>query len=371
MRAGAFLLSPRLETAFGFDSNVLGGSPGRGSWLTSTRPSLLVGSTWSRHAFGAYFSLSDTRYFGAAAQNRTDGTVAVGGSIDIGRDRFTMAASHVVTHQDRTQIDALPSDRPVPVRVEDVRASYAAAFGRWTWTPNIQASRWHFGDTTILGAPASQAWRDRDVLSGGITARYELAPLRNLVFVARAVGQHYPHTSPGQPQSDSTSYQLLAGLDYDDNAVWRYRVLVGGETRHFASAAYRPHTALIAEAEVTWMPTGLTTLRGTLNRGIEDAAQEGVAGFTYTSARVTIDHEYLRDIILSASVGLRQAAFLRGGGRQFGWSAGFGATWLMSRWVRLLATYDIAAIHSIGLAGSDTVGDGLRSVAMLTLRLGL
>ena len=57
--------------------------------------------------------------------------------------------------------------------------------------------------------------------------RYELAPLRNIVFVVRALGQDYTRTPPGSQAPNSTSYQMLAGLDYDDDSVWRWRLLAG------------------------------------------------------------------------------------------------------------------------------------------------
>ena len=60
----------------------------------------------------------------------------------------------------------------------------------------------------------------------------------------------------------------------ETDAVWQYRVLVGWETRAFAASQYSTHQATIAEAAVTWNPSGMTTL----TRGIEDAAQEGIAG---------------------------------------------------------------------------------------------
>ncbi len=372
IHAGSFLLSPRWEEAIGYDSNVLGSSNARkGSWVLGTRPSLLLGSDWSRDAFGAYVSLSDTRYLNLPGQSRTDGTVSAGGMIDIGRDKLTLAAAHVETHQDRTQIDALPSDRPVPIRVDDVRAAYDAAFGRWIWSPNLSVARWHYGDTTILGVPTSQAYRDRDVLRGGVTMRYELAPRRNLVVVLRATDQHYTSLAPGQTNQDSMSYQVLAGLDYDDNAMWRYRLLLGGESRRYASSTFNTNNAFIGESEITWTPTGLTTVRALLARGIQDAAQEGVAGYIYTAGRLSIDHEYMRNILLRASAEIRQATFLQGGGRQWGYSVGAGITWMVNRSVRLSATQDFSAIQGTQVTTGPINGDYTRSLTMLTLRLGL
>lgn len=368
IRLGSFLLRPRLESGFGYDDNVFGGSPARGSWLLRTQPSLLFGSDWSRHALGGYFSASDTRYLGTPTQSRTDGTFSLGGALDIGRDRLSLGVAHLAQHQDRGQLDALPTDRPVFFTLDNARVTYSAPFGRWTLTPAAEVSRWRFDGTTILGLPASQAYRDRSAVQGSVTLRYELAPLRNVVLVGRAIGQSYPHTPAGQVSQASTGYQLLAGLDYDDDAVWRYRLLIGGETRQFA--AFRPHNALIVEAEATWTPTGLTTVRGILSRSIEDAAQEGVSGFTYTTARLVLDHEYLRDVLFTASVGLQQAAYLQGG-VQSGYAFGLGSTWLVNRSVRLSATYDLSSLGAGRTAVQPVVGATIRNLALLTLRLGL
>ena len=371
LREGPMRLFPRLETAIGYDDNVLGGSGKRGSWVASTRPSVLLSSDWSSDAFAAYAALSDTRYPDQKAQGRTDGSVALGGSIDIGRDRLTLAASYVATHQDRTELDALPTDRPVGVTIADARAEYAIRSGRFVWTPNLAFAHWQYGDTTIQGAPVSQSYRDRDVLNAGVTLRYELAPLRNLVLVTRATRQAYTSPTPGQASPDSTGLRVLIGVDYDDNAVWRYRLLFGVETRRFANPAYRPHTGLTAEGEVIWNPSGLTTVRASLLRGLEDAAQEGIAAYTYTAARLRIDHELTREILLHATAGLQQAVFLQGGGRQWGYGFGGGVTWLVNRSVRLSATYAGSGVQGTGPSVGTTNGDYGRNVALLTLRLGL
>ena len=363
------LLAPRLEETIGYDDNVLSGANRRGSWLVGTRPSLLIGSDWSRDAFGAYFAAGDTRYLSQPRQDRTDGTASVGGTLDIGQDKLTLGVAHLSQHEDRSELDALASDRPVVFRVDDIRASYSTNFGQWNFTPDVEASSWHYGDTTVLGQFARQAYRDRDVLRGGATLRYEFAPLRNIVFVARALDQYYLAPLPGQPTLNASGYQALMGMDYDDNAVWRVRLLIGGESRQFAAPSYRPHTALISEGELTWNPTGMTTVRGTLTRTIEDAAQEGVSGFTYTAGKLGLDHELLRDLLIDASAGLRSATFLQGG-QQTGAGAGVGVIWFVNRSTRVSATYDLNAVHGAGPLNTAATGFS-RDVALLTVRLGL
>jgi hypothetical protein len=365
IRAGAFMLRPLLETSLGYDSNVLG--DGAGSVVIGTRPSLRASSDWSRHAVGVYVSADDRRYPGTAGQGRTDLTLSAGGSLDVGRDRLTIAVAHLGLHQDATQLDALSFDRPVAFTVEDARASYAAGFGRWKLEPALEAAAWRFGSASVLGASVSQSYRDRDVVRGGVTLRYELAPLRELVMLARATGQDYLHTTPGVAAPNSMSYELLAGIDYADS-VWRYRLLAGGETRQFSAAAYQPHTAVVLEAGLTWTPTGLTTVNAIALRSIEDAAQEGVAGYTYTAARLAIDHEYRRDIILHGAAGLQHAAFLDGGGGQTLYVFSAGATWVVNRNLRVSATYDLSLRRGVAPGGPP---EYVRNVALVSAAFGL
>jgi hypothetical protein len=221
-----------------------------------------------------------------------------------------------------------------------------------------------------MGMPASQAYRDRVVVQGGVTVRYELAPLRDLLFVTRTIEQDYTRTPPGQTTPNSNSYQMLVGLDYDDDSVWRWRLLVGAEARTFASKSYRPQNTLIAEVGVGWSPSGMTTVNTTLSRETGDAAQEGVSGFTYSVARMTIDHEYLRDLLFRASFGLQKADFFQGG-HQIGTTAGVGVTWVLNRSARLSFTYDQTDLHGSNIPSETPVAGYSRGVGLMTMRLGL
>lgn len=367
IRADGFLLHPSFEESVGYDSNVLGGPGAAGSWELGTHPSVRVNSDWSRSAVAGVLGLDDTRYLDAPRQSRTDGTVAFGGTLAVGWDELTLAAAHLALHEDRTTLDALPSDTPIPFTLDDLRASYTLTLDRLALTPNLELSRYRYGNTTILGAEASQAYRDRDVTQGGVTARYEVMPLLNVLMVLRAQGTDYASAQAGQPSRNSTGTLVLVGLSDDSDAVWRYRLLLGWEQRRFASSAYQAHDAPVAEGQLIVTPTGMTTATVTLTRRIEDAAQEGVAGYTYTAARLTIDEELRRDILLQATGGWQRADFLQVGGRQTAFLLGFGVTWLVNRQARVSATY---AFNDQQGGGLGTAGAFDRSIGLLTLHYG-
>jgi len=370
LREADVQFSPRLDESFGYTSNALPGPYRRGSWEVVTAPAVAVDSDWSRDGFGAFASVRDTRLLSLSSQDHTDGTVSAGGRIDIGDDRLTLGFAHVSGHEDRGALDTLASDRPIAFQLDDIRASYAIADGRWNIAPNLEATNWSYAGTTLLGLPASQAYRDRVVVTGGVTVRYELAPRRSVLLVARAIGQDYTHTTRGQPSPDSTSYQVLAGLDYDDDSVWRYRLLVGGEVRQFSSKLYPQQDTLIAEAGVGWSPTRMTTLSATISRETEAAEQAGVSGLVYSSARLTIDHEYLRDLLFRASFGVQRADFFQGG-HQTGTTAELGMTWVLNRNARLSVTYEQTDLHGSSIATEALATGYSRGVGLVTLGLRL
>jgi hypothetical protein len=370
VREGAFEFLPQLDQSSGYTSNALPGPYRRGSLELVTSPTLSVASNWSRNAIGAMVSVQDTRYLALPSQNRTDVTVSAGGRLDIGNDKLTVAAAHIAAHEDRSQLDTIASDRPIAFDLDDVRASYALNDGRWSVVPNVQVTNWTYDPTTLLGIPASQAYRDRLVTQGGVSVSYEFSPLRSVMLVVRAVHQAYTQTPAGQPSPDSTAYQVLAGVDYDDNAVWHLRALVGGESRRFTNPLFPTQNNLIAEASAAWSPTGLTTVTAMVSRDTEDAEQEGVSGLVYSSAKLTIDHEYLRNLLFRASIGLQRADFFQGG-HQIGTTAGFGITWVMNRDMRLLFTYDQTDLHGSTIPTDALVTGYSRGVGLMTLRLGL
>jgi hypothetical protein len=48
-----------------------------------------------------------------------------------------------------------------------------------------------------------------------------------VLWVNRVVDTRYDKPSFGAPSSNSTEWQSLFGVDYDDDSVWRYRLLGG------------------------------------------------------------------------------------------------------------------------------------------------
>ncbi len=336
---------------------------GVGPFLASTENSLGI--------TGLYLSANDVHYLGEPSQNRTDGSAFLGGTFNVGKDKLTLGAGYLAQHEDRTALDALPSDRPVAFSVANFRASYDAVFGSLTATPALEVNHYQFDSTTIFGHPVSEAPRDRTSIQNGLTLRYGWMSGRDLLWVNRVVETRYTQPVTGQPSNNSNAWQSLFGVDYDDDTVWRYRLLGGVEYRQAAAGTTASQTAGIAEAEVTWSPTGMTTLRASAFRGIEDAAQTGLSSYTSSTAQLRADHELLRNVVLTASATVRQATFDQTGGQQLGLGFDAGASWLINRNLRLSLTYDFSDVRNAHLATGTVAGDYTRNLTLLALRVAM
>ena len=341
VHVGDFLVQPRLDEYVGYDSNINGFKGGPSSAFVQTSPSVTAASDWSRNRLGVTLGLDNYTYFGIPNQNYTNLNAALGLGYTIGRHDLSVGYTHIEAHERGTDIGAASLGVPVSYRVDAVRSDYPVEAGRFTFTPNLSLLHYQFDDTTVAGIPVIERFRDRYVVTGGITTRYELAEQRSLLLIAQGSTSQFTSIPSGTPSPSSATALILAGIDYQTASPVRYRLLVGAEVRQFEAASFGNHAAPVFQGNVIWTPTGLTTVTGLVRREIEDPESELTSGYTLTTVGLTVDHELKRNVLLQGRGTFLQADYLGGGGgSSSAYSAGAGVTWLVNRNFRLSADYD-------------------------------
>lgn len=365
VRIGGVVVRPSLSTGIGMTSNALGQPRGRPSALVQTSASLLAGTDWGRHAIGGFVSFDDQRVLAATGQSATAWTAALGGTAEIGRDQLVLGAAHLDLFQTARALDGLAIDRPGRFQVNNARASYTWRSGRLSLAPGLAVSDTRYDDVFVGGRRVVQRYRDRIAVEGHVTTRWELAPQRDLVLDLRAVTFNHARREPGRGSRDATTIALLGGIDYAADAVWRVRALAGIQHRDFVDATLKPVSGPIAEGSAIWTPSGRTTVTATLSRRIEDAAELTAVSYTFTGARLAVDHELYRNVLLAAYADLQQAAYQQRGGRDRLAGFGLGATWLINRRLRAAASWDFSTRRRADGAVVD------EAVALLRLRFSM
>jgi hypothetical protein len=342
VRVGLWTVTPTLNEGFGYDDNVSGTPDARGSPVIETNAMVAAAADYGLTKLNASAMVDDTEYLSQASQSYTNWSLAGGVSQDIDRDTLYVGGTYLNLNQTPRDLDAPDLDSSLAFRVADLRADYRIDLSRAYVLPGIDVSSYNFDNGTAGGQPYVQSYRDRWVVSPTLEAGYEFATRRRVVVVVRDTQSDFSHGVAGVARENFNDVSVLAGVAYDADGIIGFRLLVGYEQRNFASSAYKTISAPIVEGAATWTPTGLTTVKATVARYIEDSAAEATVGYTETALKLSVDHELYRNIIL----GLHGAVYLddyASGGNQSYTTGGGAVTWRLNRNLSLIADYTFSA----------------------------
>ena len=196
IRSGEFIIRPWLVESGGYESNVLGTSAAKGSALVESNAEVSAQSDFSRNSVHAAVSVDDLRYLDLARQSYTNWQAAIGGTLDIGRDTLSLDYSHLTLNQTALDLDTPIITTPLPFTIDVARVAYRALLSRLSVTPNVSVARFSFSNGYTAGGPYQQSYRDRNVVTPGVTLGYELAPRRQLVLVVNDAVAALPSALP-------------------------------------------------------------------------------------------------------------------------------------------------------------------------------
>lgn len=387
---GPFTIRPNLSENIGYDSNVTSTSKPQGSPVIETNASLAGDADLTPTRLRAELSVDNFQFPTQTEQDFTNWSALVGIQHDFGLDTGTAVYSHSALNEQPGGLDVPQLNRPLPFSIDDLDLSYRHVISNWFITPSFDVSYYNFGNTSVAytpftgntsAGPASlqsyynQSYQSHVLFTPQVTAGYELGERRSLVIVLRDAIASFTQAQLGIPNRNYNDFAVLAGLDYDTDAVIRFRMLAGYEQRTFTSNAYPTIRAPVVEGSAIWTPTGLTTVTATVGRRIEDSADDTTAGYVETFGQMQVDHEYQPNVILHANGGAYFTSYPGGSGQEY-WSAGGGVTYLLSRDMQLGFRYDVSQRWSSGqnVFGTDAAyfGDNYtdhRVILQLTFRL--
>jgi hypothetical protein len=378
VQIGGFNVHPSVDESLFYNSNVTG-VPGSGSWGSRTSAAVSAGSDWTRNSVGASIGVDHFQYFSLPSDSYTNWSIGLGAGYTIADSQLLAAYSHQSYYQLGTAIGKARSVTPVLNQTDSAGLQYTFNFGRISITPNLGVSAYRFGPTTSLGVTFNQDNLNYNSFAAGVTGRYALDEQSGLLAIMRVMDFTYLTRLAGQPSNDSKTVQLLTGIDYQPEGVWRYRLLGGVEVRKFSASQYATRIAPDVEASVIWSPTGLTTLSLTLASSIQAPQIVGTSGYILSQGNLVVDHELLRNVLLHGHGGIQHAEYLQAGSQtsQTQFSGGAGVTWLINRAVRLSLDYGYTSITGGNVSGSLvnpetlTIGNYNQSLLSLTLHLAL
>jgi hypothetical protein len=159
-------------------------------------------------------------------------------------------------------------------------------------------------------------------------------------------------TYPGFQNRDSKGVEALVGVNFELSATARGEIGVGYVKQSFSNSRFADISGFGSRAQVEWFPTQLTTVTATGSRTIEDAGIVGASGYLSTNLGVQVDHELLRNVIVSGQVGYGNDDYKGLDRNDKRYTAGVSATYLLNRSVGVTVGYNHFKQNSRGTAGS-------------------
>lgn len=294
MRFGGFNLHGSLWLGAQSTDNVLAVSTGeQDDVIYHVTPEARLSSNWGRHAleFGAgadiqsYDKTSDadvtTYYFNGR------------GRLDIGSDTEISARGQIAHDAESfTNPDALPGQERVEFDHNELALTAAHTFNRVRVSATAETREYDYEDANGIDQDR------RDYSQDSITGRVEVAMSPRLFLVGQVTSDQRDYDNDPSISSDAMTY--LGGVRLELTDLIHGEITAGTFQRDYNGAAGSVDGTAVA-ANVEWYITQLTTLTFHASRGAQEGGATIDTPYVATEYGARVDHELLRNLILSAS----------------------------------------------------------------------
>ena len=300
IKAGGFIMFPKLEIDEDYNDNIFATKTDRESdFATVITPSVSIQSLWSRHGLGVQAFGQFSEFVEHGTENTQQGGLNVTGRFDItSNDSLSGFASYSHEAEPHSERDDEGTRHPVLFDRFIGLTRYAHQFNRLELTVDGQVQRFNF-------AAERDADRDRTEIRVDPRLTYDassnLRPFLQFGYLDRNFDDPV--------EADSQTYAALAGLRVDLGATLEGEVSAGVFHTDFDDPTLDPVTAPALEGELTWQVTRLTTVTGTLSRRIAATTQSDTSSKIVSAVSVRVEHELLRNLVLSSEIGYRNEEF--------------------------------------------------------------
>lgn len=355
MRAGAFLVYPRIELAAETNDNIYATNANTvDDTILHVRPELSIESDWSQNLLTAYVRGSVNRYADNEDENTEEYAFGGTGRIDVTRlSNIGFGADYISSFEPRTAPSAA-RNAVEPTALDTAQAyvsgsrsaGYLKLSGRADWR-----SLDYEDGRTGAGAVIDQDARDRDVVS--VTGRVDFAVSPDTAFFVQATGNERTYDIASTrlaPNRDSSGSEVLAGANFELSSTVRGEIAAGYIEQNFDEAAFDDVSGFGARAQLEWFPSELTTINVAAGRTVEDTPTAGVGAFVANSASVGVDHELLRNVILNGRLTWSRDDYQGIDREDTRVGVNVGATYLINRNLGVNATYSSLDTQSDGAA---------------------
>jgi hypothetical protein len=303
--AGSFRAFPAVEVEGKFDDNIFSSNTNEeGDFIFSVRPEMRFVSDWNVHSlqFGADAEL--VTHADNDNENHGNFSADVSGRYDVSRTlNWRGGMSFARSHEGRGSPNNAGGSEPTQSDTLSPSVGFFHQSGRFSFDGSANARILNLQDVSTTGtASINNDDRDRTEYDVGLRAAYEYQRYSEVYMRGRYLPREYRSSVDDNGQNrDSDGYELVIGIDSELSGVTAAGAFIGYRSQNYDDAALSNINGLQFGANATWNVLRTTSLKGGITRTVQETTTNNASGFFATSARVSVDHEVLRNFLVGGS----------------------------------------------------------------------
>lgn len=300
---GAFKVFPKLGFNSEYNDNIFDTQVNeRQDYIAHIQPGIKVLSDWNRHALKLDIDSNIALYADNPDQNYQDMKIRLSGQLDIlHNSTLNLGYSFYKSHEDRNSPDQRGGKNPTFYNTHGFNLSYQHKLNRFFTKVGMKAHHIEYdNNTTTLGTRINHQDRNHWYYEPSIRFGYEIQPEYNAFVDFRYTGIDYDDRFDDNGfERESSGYEALAGFAFDATGLITGDIAVGYQYKRVEDSRLSKLAGLTGRLNVEWSITPLMTIHSRIYRSIHESTLSGVSGVFVTKMNVGVEHELLRQLLLS------------------------------------------------------------------------
>jgi hypothetical protein len=308
IRMGGFLVFPKLILGLQNDGNIFATNTGTVSdRITLFQPQVDIKSNWSKHSLGFRAEYNGARYSQNSGEDYDDHSAELYGRLDISSTNSLGAnLQFAKLHEARTSPDDINGITPTIYSQNTASLTYSYDSNRMSLLLNGSFLSLNFDPTQTSTGYVNNDDRNRAQSLGEMRLGYIVTPGYQVYFQGHSNSRVYDQSTDRYGyKRNSHGYDVAIGAALI-SGVTNARVYFGHLAQSYDDNRFKKVSEPIFGGELTWNPSGLTTITGRITRQIDETTFENASGIRVTQYDAAIDHELRRFLILHAGISKRQ-----------------------------------------------------------------
>ena len=355
VRFASFKFFPELTINEHYNDNIFATENDKISdFITLIKPQLIVKSDWNNHALTFRSAANIEQHFDNESENSEDFSFSGNGRLDILRNsRLTAGAGYARDHRRRSSPDDEDGLERTIFHETNVFSFYEHDLKPFAFKTGIRFSQKDFDDVASSTGIINNDDRDRDRITGELQINYEFFPNYS-AFIRGAINKrNYDNLSDDLLLDRSSSgYEINIGSQIYGSGVLYGDFFIGFKEQDYDDLRLKTINGISGGGSLTWLPSGLTTVNLSSSRLIHETTVDTASGIFETKAKLDIDHELLRNLLLNLNVSFSHEDYVGIGREDKYFDVGIGANYLMNRNVNFALQYNFSN-RSSSNSGSD------------------